>query len=195
MRPFIFVAVAVPLLACSSAQLGGPSPTPAITSSSTVIVYGPAPTDCPLSQQPTHVSPFTGPVIGHAPLWALGFVATSPAPVPYSRFPAGPNGVPFKVYWVMLAGSADAVHVTITEMASGASAMIMTSSSATFEAVFDPTHPDVVEPTPSSGEPATIGYPSSVAISRPGCYEIHASWRSGEWRSVFAAGTNGRTPG
>jgi len=189
-RLLIFLGVAVALTGCS--QTTGPAPSPTITGGSTPIVYGPAPNDCPSSEQPAQVSPFASPVIGHAPLWAMGFVASIPAPVPHARFPASQHGIPYKVYWVMLAGNKDTVHVVIKDVRTGTAATILTGRDATVEAIFDPARPDVVEPTPGSGEPTVLGFPSSVAISRPGCYEIRASWASGEWHSIFAAGTNGR---
>lgn len=191
MRGMVLLAVATILMACYSEATTQPTPSPSIQ-----IVYGPAPTNCPESPQPANVSPFATPVLGRAPLWATGFASVKPAPVPTQKFPPGPKGVAFKVLWLMLkdAGEPVSVHIAITDISSGALAWITASGTEGTEVVFDPAKSEVVEPAPGSNQAIVMGYPSSVAITHPGCFEIHASWVSGDWRSIFAAGTTGRPP-
>ena len=194
-RLVLLVVASTTLLSCTPQETSRPvsSPTPM---ASTQIVYGPAPTNCPSGLQPEILSPSMPPVLGRAPLWATGFARMNPAPVPRSRFPPSPRGVGFKVYWVMLKGTGEEppVHVTVTDISSRSSAWFtFAGRSEGIEAVFDPAHP-AVEASPDSAEPRALGWPSTVSITHPGCYEIRASWSSGEWRTVFAAGTNGRVP-
>ena len=181
------------LVACS--QIPSAQATPQRLASGSQIVYGPAPTDCPSGLQPETIAPFKVPVIGKPPLWASGFAADVPAPVPATRYPLTPHGIPFKVFWLTLSSAtSSAIRVSIMETTTRSLAWIATNRGEGTEAVFDPAKPDQVEAPVTPGQPEALGYPSTVAITRPGCYEIHAYSVSAEWRSVFAAGTNGRLP-
>ena len=185
------VGLAVMVAACSGAS-SVPSPTPTAMSTSILVTYGPAPKDCPASPQPRPVSPSVGPVVGQAPLWALGFEPAEPAPVLTHRGPRDTMGIPFKVFWVMAPGSKTTVQVTITETRTATSAWIsQAADSSGTTATFDPARTNVIS-SPTAGDAGgAIGFPSSVSIARPGCYEIEASWQGGKWTQIFAAGTNG----
>jgi hypothetical protein len=138
------------------------------------------------------VSPVNGPVVGQAPLWATGFEAAEPAPVLTHRGPRDTKGIPFKVFWVMAPGAKTPVRVTITETRTATAAWISWGQDASATvATFDPARTQVIA-SPTAGEAGGwIGFPSSVSIPRPGCYEIEASWPGGKWKQTFAAGTNG----
>jgi hypothetical protein len=101
-------------------------------------------------------------------------------------------GIPFKVFWVMAPGSKTAVQVTISETRTATSAWIsQAAGSSGTTATFDPARTNVIS-SPTAGDAGgAIGFPSTVSIARPGCYEIEASWPGGKWTQIFAAGTNG----
>ena len=186
------VGLAVMATACSAeSSVRSPSPSPTAVSTSIQVTYGPAPKDCPESPQPKLVSPFSNPVVGQAPLWAGGFEPGTPAPLLTHRGPREAMGIPFKV-WVMAPGSKTVVQVTITETRTATAAWIsQAADSSGSTATFDPTRTNVVSSPTASDAGGVIGFPSSVSIARPGCYEIEASWPGGQWKQIFAAGTNG----
>jgi hypothetical protein len=135
------------------------------------------------------VSPFSNPVIGQAPLWAIGFEPGTRAPFLSHHGVSEAKGIPFKVFWVMAPGSNTVVQVTITETRTATAAWISWDDTSGTVATFNPAHTQVIS-SPTAGDVGgVIGFPSSVDIARPGCYEIDASWNGGKWSQIVAAGT------
>jgi len=142
------------------------------------------PTDCATVGSPQQLNPAFGPGIGGNPIWIIaasttihvGFGDGTLRGVTYTD-----HGWSVKVLWVVDPNFNGQIQVSGGLLDTEHPLWMQFGGPPVKSAVLDPTK----APTGAGGWP---GFPSYLFIPTAGCYFITASWASGHWRLVVAAG-------
>lgn len=151
----------------------------------------PPPTSCSSGPTPQAISRDFGPALGQSPVWAVTFGAGPRGAVLLleGSTELGPHGLYRKVLWVIQPGYSSKVHITGTDVSSGALLWFeIANAGPTTDAVLDPTHPGAYPVDPANPDAIFAEFPSYLFVPRSGCYVLEATWAEGRWRIPFAAG-------
>jgi hypothetical protein len=159
---------------------------------------GPAPpTNCGGSAVPVHpaikgsIWEYEAPAVGRAPVWfhtnelsiEKGHAVLHLAQVYHLN--RGPSGWTVFLEWLTDASFNDVIHVTITDVSSGAAVTAYSSAPMPDPALLDPAHTETIS---RPEVPPYRIYVNTADIPGSGCYAIKASWPADSWTLIMAVG-------
>jgi hypothetical protein len=172
----------------TSTALLMPTPTPYVPPPTPVPpLLGPVPQNCPLGPTPQHVFSDVGPVLGHLPVWAIGFDGPHAVVRLSSYFTYTQYGWTWKILWRVSDSSPSPITLQAGPLGNRPLLWFQIGDqNPTVSPTLAPVTPDPAYLTVTNA-PWT-DFPSYFFIPKAGCYYLEAHWRGGSWRITFAAG-------
>jgi hypothetical protein len=206
----LFLALFLFITSC--AQVPSPTTSPstrAVTPLSSATPYGgeaaqlgPLPKNCPVS--PSHVmktdhggfGQFDVPAVGLPPVWIAFFGGYKHYPLAFvfqenqAFLSHNEHGWGQKVAWIVAKSYHGEVTIAGHSLEDGAAlfpeALYASTKSTPTLMVLDPSDPALRASYPDPNWGTFVG---GLTVPHAGCYLLEATWKGGQWRITFAAGT------
>lgn len=145
------------------------------------------PKNCASGAVPRRVFSNLGPVVRQAPIWASGFdgpfavLRISTSYDTYTQY-----GWTWKLIWMVGPHFSQKVTLHGVNLHTGAALWFQFDGPIVSSVVLDPLSPN--HPVSAAGE-GYAEWGSYIFIPIAGCYALEATWPGGQWRMLFAAGS------